>query len=85
MSVKGREANLSGSNQEYIVSQTSDGHFRIIRSNRGLAVEVPGFSTSNGTGSISGARMVEPTRSGALMRHRQHWQKLRRRHLLPDV
>jgi hypothetical protein len=42
-------SNLSGSNQEYIVTHTADGHYRIVNSNAGLAVEVPGFSDSNGT------------------------------------
>jgi hypothetical protein len=42
-------SDLSGSNQEYIVRQTPDGYYWIINSNSGLAVEVPGFSKSNGT------------------------------------
>jgi hypothetical protein len=42
-------SNLSGSNQEYIVTQTADGNYRLVNSNSGLCVEVPGFSTSNGT------------------------------------
>jgi hypothetical protein len=42
-------ASNGGSNQQYIISQTSDGNFRIINANSGLAIEVPGFSTSAGT------------------------------------
>jgi endoglucanase len=44
-----QEPNLIGANQEFIISHTADGHYKIINSKAGIPVEDPGFSTNNGT------------------------------------
>jgi hypothetical protein len=43
---------------------TADGNYRLVNSNSGLCVEVPGFSKSNGTQLDTWGAMQGPIRSG---------------------